>query len=107
MIVIAILGLLLAMTVPYYVRQRATAQANSCVNNLIKLDNAANQFAIENSKKTGATINYPQDLTPYIKLNSASQIPTCPASGTYLVAVVGSSPTCSLGNTVTPQHVVP
>ncbi len=107
MIVIAILGLLLAMTVPYYVRQRATAQANSCINNLIKLDDAASQFAIESGKKTGAAVSYLLDLTPYIKLNSTSQIPTCPANGSYFIAAIGSHPICSLGNTVTPPHVVP
>ena len=107
MIVIAILGLLLAIAVPYYVRQRATAQANSCINNLIKLDDAASQFALENGKKTGSAVNYPPDLTPYIKLNSTGQIPICPANGSYSITAVGSHPTCSLGNTVTPQHVVP
>ncbi len=34
MIVVGILGLLLGIMVPYYVNQRATAQANGCINNL-------------------------------------------------------------------------
>ena len=107
MIVVAILGLLMAIAVPYYVRQRSTAQANSCISNLLKLDDAVCQFALERGKKTGDAVAYPQDLTPYIKLNSVGQIPTCPASGFYALAAVGSHPTCSLGVSVSPQHVIP
>ena len=107
MIIVMILGLLLAMTVPFYIRQRATAQANSCINNLVKLDDAACQFALERGKKSGDAVAYPQDLTPYIKLNSGGQIPTCPASGFYTMTAVGLRPACSLGGSVSPQHLAP
>ena len=107
MIVVAILGLLMAIAVPHYVRQRAGAQATTCINNLLKLDDAACQFALERGKKTGDLISFPTDLTPYIKLNSAVQIPPCPAGGSYAVVSVGSHPTCSLGNFVTPSHILP
>jgi len=106
MIVILILAMLLAIIVPYYVKQRATAQANGCVNNLIRIEAAANQFALESGKKTGDPINYPSDLISYIKPR-AGQIPPCPAGGIYQIATVGAFPTCSLGTTVTPNHVVP
>ena len=58
MIIVMILGLLLAMTVPFYIRQRATAQANSCINNLVKLDDAACQFALERGKKSGDAVAF-------------------------------------------------
>lgn len=106
MIVVAIIGLLCAIAIPNYVKARASSQANACINNLRQIDGAMQQFAFENGKKVGDTINYPTDLTPYIKLNSVSSIPPCPAGGTYTVAAIGSSPSvsCSLGNTVTPAH---
>ena len=107
MIVVAILGLLLAIAVPNYVRQRASAQANICINNLLKLDDAACQFALERGKKSGDALSFSSDLTPYIKLNSTALIPACPASGTYSLAVIGSHPTCSLGNSVSPAHILP
>jgi prepilin-type N-terminal cleavage/methylation domain-containing protein len=107
MIVVMILGLLVAIAVPNYVNQRATAQAQTCINNLVKIDDATCQFALENGKKTGDVINFPNDLTPYIKLNSAGQIPPCPSGGNYSVGVVGAHPVCSLGSTVYPQHVMP
>ena len=65
------------------------------------------QFALERGKKNGDALAYPQDLTPYIRLNSGGEIPACPASGSYSVALVGSHPVCSLGGAVTPAHLIP
>jgi prepilin-type N-terminal cleavage/methylation domain-containing protein len=107
MIVIAIIGLLCAIAIPNYVKARANSQANACINNLRQIDGAMQEFAIENGKKVGDPINYPGDLLPYLKLNSAGQIPGCPAGGSYSVAPIGIEPSvvCSLGNTVTPAHI--
>jgi len=107
MIVVAIIGLLAAIAIPNFVKARATAQANACINNLRQIDAAANQFALEKGKTSGSTITLGTDLTPYIKLNTAGSIPGCPAGGTYTEATVGTSPTCSLSATVTPPHVLP
>src|ERR1039457_6465304 len=109
MIVVAIIGLLAAIAIPNFVKARATSQANACINNLRRIDDAANQFALEQHKTTGASVTYPTDLTPYIKLNSAGSIPGCPAGGSYNVVTIGAIPqvTCSLGNTVTPGHSQP
>jgi len=107
MIVVAIIGLLAAIAIPNFVKARATAQANACINNLRQIDAAANQFALEQGKTTGATINYPGDLTPYIKMNAGSAIPPCPAGGIYSDGTVGTPPVCSLGSTVTPAHILP
>jgi type II secretory pathway pseudopilin PulG len=106
MIVMAILGMLVSMVFPYYARDRAAAQANTCISNLILIQDAASQFALEKRKRTGDPINYPTDLIPYIKLTSAGHIPICPASGTYSITSVGTNAICSLGSTVNPPHVV-
>ena len=82
-------------------------QANSCVNNLRQIDAAACQFALENHLTNGDRINFPNDLTPYIKLNNDGKIFGCPQGGIYHIGRVGKSPTCSLGTTVTPAHVLP
>jgi prepilin-type N-terminal cleavage/methylation domain-containing protein len=109
MIVVAIIGLLAAIAIPNFVRARATSQANGCLNNMRQIDAAVNEFALENKLTTGATVNFPNDLTPYIKLNSQSSVPPCPAAGSYSVGTVGTIPqvTCSLGNSVTPGHYMP
>jgi len=107
MIVVAIIGLLAAIAIPNFVKARATSQANACINNMRQLDGAAQQWALEKGKKTGDTITIATDLTPYIKLNSASKIPPCPAGGSYTDAAVGDIPTCSLGTSITPFHQMP
>ena len=107
MIVVAIIGLLAAIAIPNFVKARATSQANACINNLRQIDSAVNEWALENKQVTGAAApSLTSDLTPYIKLNSANSIPSCPAGGSYTVGTVGASPqvTCNLGNTVTPGH---
>lgn len=108
MIVVAIIGLLAAIAIPNFIKARAKSQANACINNLRQIDAAANQFAIEHGATTGQTINFPTDLATYIKLNKSGSIPPCPVGGDYYQDnVIGSNPTCSLGTTVTPAHVLP
>jgi prepilin-type N-terminal cleavage/methylation domain-containing protein len=107
MIVVAIIGLLAAIAIPNFVNVRAKAQANACINNLSKIDAVASEFALENGKKNGDTINYPSDLTPYIKLNRAGSIPGCPAGGIYSETAVGVPPNCSLSTLVNPPHLLP
>jgi prepilin-type N-terminal cleavage/methylation domain-containing protein len=108
MIVVAIIGLLAAIAIPNFVKARATAQANGCINNMRQIDAAASQFALEMGKTSGSDINYPNDLTPYVKLTTTGNIPPCPAGGSYSVGTVGANPsvTCSLSDTVTPGHTL-
>jgi len=107
MIVVAIIGLLAAIAIPNFVKARATSQMNACINNLRQIDAAAHQFALEKGKKTGDAIVMNTDLTPYIKLNSASSIPPCPANGDYTLANVGDVPTCSLSTLTSNPHILP
>ena len=107
MIVVAIIGLLAAIAIPNFVRARATAQANACIHNLAQIDAAINEWALEQGKSTGAAANA-DVISGYIKLNSASSIPSCPAGGTYTYGNVGDSKqiSCSL-STLTPGHFLP
>jgi prepilin-type N-terminal cleavage/methylation domain-containing protein len=107
MIVVAIIGLLAAIAIPNFVKARATSQMNACINNLRQIDAAANEFALEQGKKTGDPITMTTDLTPYIKLNSGSSIPACPAGGTYAIAAVGVIPTCTLSTLTSSPHILP
>jgi len=108
MIVVAIIGLLAAIAIPSFVHARAKSQATACINNLRQIEAAVQQVAIEKGKHVGDTVNYPDDITPYIKLNSSGSIPPCPAGGTYSLQTVGTIPqaVCSLSTTVDPPHVL-
>lgn len=78
-----------------------------CINNLHQINAAAYQFALENHLTNGDHINFPSDLTNYIKLTSTGKIPPCPSGGIYSIKKVGDVPTCSLGTNVPQAHVLP
>jgi len=104
--IIATLVILALIAIPNFVEPRHYYSSNACVNNLRQIDAAVKQFALEHHLTNGAPINFPDDLTPYIKLNSVGKIPGCPAGGIYSIKRVGDTPICSLGTTVTPEHVL-
>ena len=83
------------------------SSANACINSLRQIDAADQEFALENHKTNGEAIDYPNDLTPYIKLNKDGKIKPCPQGGVYSIKKVGDTPTCSLSDTVTPAHILP
>jgi prepilin-type N-terminal cleavage/methylation domain-containing protein len=102
MIVVGIIALLASIAIPYFVRYRANAQAKVCVANMRQLEAAKEQWALENRKTTGATVDFTDLIggNAYIK-NSVG----CPASTTaYNLGAVGDRPTCP---TSLPEHVLP
>jgi len=110
MIVVAIIGLLAAIAIPNFVKARATSQQNACINNLRQIDAAVNEWALETGQTTGGgPPTLTANLTPYIKLNSNSSVPGCPAGGTYTVYTVGALPsvTCSLSTLTAEPHKLP
>lgn len=75
MIVVAIIGLLAAIAVPNFVKARNTAQANACKVNMKQIENAIEQWAVENGMADSDTVDKDQ-IKKYIKGNL---IPTCPS----------------------------
>ena len=108
MIVVAIIGLLAAIAIPNFIKARATSQQNACINNLRQIDGAISEWALETGQSTGATVSGVATVSAYIKLNSATSVPGCPANGTYSVTTVGAIPQvkCSLSTLGTP-HALP
>lgn len=99
MIVVLIIGILLAIAVPNFVKARESSRAKSCVANLKQIDAAVEQWAMDNKKADGDTCNWADIVPNYLK----SQ-PSCPSGGTYQAPfTVGQPPTCSIGGT----HALP
>lgn len=96
---VAVPGMLAAIAIPNFVKARATAQENTCINNLRMIDGAKQQWALEKNKKTG-DVPTEDDLMPYLGQNG--QFPKCPQGGTYTIGAIGEAPTCSV-----PGHVLP
>ncbi len=70
MIVVAIIALLAAIAVPGFLRARKRSQASRIVNDLRLIDSAVDQYAIENNKTSGSTVQVAA-WTNYLKVNSA------------------------------------
>ena len=66
MIVVAIIALLASIAVPGFLRARKRSQASRVINDLRLLDNAIDQYAIENNKTTNSPANF-TDLKAYLK----------------------------------------
>src|SRR4051812_47962562 len=98
MIVVAIIGLLAAIAIPNFIKARATSQANTCINNLRQIDGAITAWALESGKSNGVSIGGVDTVSNYIKLNSSSVVPGCPAGGDYSTGNVGDTAqvSCSL-----------
>ena len=109
MIVVAIIGLLAAIAIPNFIRARSKSQQNACINNLRQIDAAINEWALENGQTTGASVANVMTVSAYIKLNSNSSVPGCPAGGTYSTSTVGANPqvTCSLSSLTDTPHKLP
>jgi prepilin-type N-terminal cleavage/methylation domain-containing protein len=69
MIVVAIIALLASIAVPGFLRARKRSQASRIVNDLRLIDAAIDQYAIENNKMSGTTVNT-ADWTAYMKRGS-------------------------------------
>jgi prepilin-type N-terminal cleavage/methylation domain-containing protein len=66
MIVVAIIALLAAIAVPGFLRARKRSQASRIINDLRLIDSAVDQYAIENNKSSGNSVNT-ADWTNYLK----------------------------------------
>ncbi len=69
MIVVAIIALLASIAVPGFLRARKRSQASRIINDLRLIDAAVDQYAIENNKMSGSTVNT-ADWTAYMKRGS-------------------------------------
>jgi len=69
MIVVAIIALLASIAVPNFLRARKRSQATRILEDLRVLDNATDEYAIENNKTTGMNPTF-TDLKAYLKTGS-------------------------------------
>ena len=104
MIVVAIIGIIIAIAIPSFIRARETSRARACQENLAKIDGAKEQYALDENLGQGDPVAMADLVGPtlYIKRE-----PECPAGGAYTVDAVGTDPTCSyIAPAWSPQHVI-
>jgi len=95
MIVVAIIGILIAIAVPSFLRAREISRRNACQENMSKIDGAKQQWALENNQPATAQ---PQDSDLFGPSAYVRKSPVCPSSGVYYVRAVNEDPFCTLSN---------
>jgi prepilin-type N-terminal cleavage/methylation domain-containing protein len=91
MIVVLIIGILLAIAVPNFMRARDNSRAKSCIANLHQLDSAKQQAAMDLKLQNTDTPTVGQLVPTYIRA-----MPSCPANGTYTIGDMSTDPKCSV-----------
>jgi prepilin-type N-terminal cleavage/methylation domain-containing protein len=107
MIVVAIIGILIAIAVPGFVKARTQSRNRACQENLTKIDGAKEQWALENNKAVGTDCTmddlYVDDGSGYLKSS-----PQCPAADgeDYTVNAIGTAPACPVVDD-NADHILP
>jgi len=91
MIVVAIIGILIAIAVPGFIKARSESHRRTCQENLTKIDGAKEQLALEKNLKPMDTAT----SESLIKGTFLEKMPVCPDGGVYTIGPIGQSPVCS------------
>src|SRR5262245_33266508 len=86
MIVVSLIGLLVAIAIPSFLKSRETSQLNSILNNLRIVESAKDQWALENRQGSGATPDW-TNLADFIKGGTVKPA----TSETYSINSVGTN----------------
>jgi len=97
MIVVAIIGIIVAIAVPAFLRAREVSRARGCQENLAKIEGAVTMYAVEKKKGGDYDVSFDEiiqeDGTGYLKA-----MPSCPSNGEYSIDKINTPPTCSIGD---------
>lgn len=89
MITVAVIGVVSSLAVPNMIKARESAQTQTCISNLRKIDDAKSMWATFEGELETSVPDW-SDLVPdYIK-----RTPECPASGTYDIGQVREFTIC-------------
>lgn len=93
MIVVSVIGVLAAMALPHFVKARETSRQKLCIENLVQLESAKQQWGLDQNKGDG-DIPGRSDLigvASYIRV-----LPQCPSGGSYDFKPIGTPATCTI-----------
>jgi prepilin-type N-terminal cleavage/methylation domain-containing protein len=102
MVVIAIIGLLLAIAVPNWLKTRTRAQTDTCIENLSQIETAKQLWGLEKGKTVG---DEPDPSELYGPALFMKEPPECPAGGEYSINPIGTNATCTIEGHVLPEPI--
>ena len=93
MIVVAIIGIILAIAMPNFMKSRNNARQQVCIENLAQIESAKQIWGVETGKKEGDVASDSDLIGPMLYMKKK---PDCPAGGTYDFQSIGTSATCNI-----------
>ena len=93
MIVVLIIGILLAIAVPNFVRARQSSRLQTVTANLKQIESAKEQCAMDLGAAAGNTTLCTQAVLTNATTGYMKAWPTGPVTGTYAVGAIGANPT--------------
>ena len=95
MIVVLIIGILLAIAVPNFVKARESARTKSCVSNLQQIQAAKQQFAMDTKAAGTATVAATDIYGTGKYISGPATGPVCPAgTAVYVPGAVDTDAAC-------------
>lgn len=96
MIVVAIIGILAAIAIPNFIKNRDESQKRACLSNLRQIETAVENYRTANNMAIPAMADIAGDAQKYIKVE-----PKCPKGGTYTIPAEADdkgavTPTCNI-----------
>jgi prepilin-type N-terminal cleavage/methylation domain-containing protein len=93
MIVVAIIGLIVALALPNFLKSRTRAQTHICIENLSQIESAKQVWGLENGKQDGDTVAETDIIGPTLYIKT---VPICPAGGVYDLTTIGNPASCNI-----------
>ena len=92
LLLVAVLGLALAVFFPYTVGDKQDRSILICVKNLRELDKAMRLWQLDNQKDTLSAVTL-EEIIPYLKEGNPLM---CPSEGQYIVTGLTNPPSCTI-----------
>jgi len=100
--VLFVMGVLFVIVNPFGLFGKRVKAAKPCSNNLMRIDGAKQQWALENKAKAGDPVTL-ENILPYLGGTPTCNVP----GGKYLIGKVGKDPECTVHGTISqfkPDH---
>jgi prepilin-type N-terminal cleavage/methylation domain-containing protein len=106
MIVVTIVGLLVAIAIPNFVRARSVSLQTTCINNLSQIQSAVAQWVMETKAAGNSAVRY-SDIQSYLRGGVVCPVGGTSFSDSYSITDVQTPPACKQVPTGKDAHRLP
>jgi len=93
MTVVGIIGMLVTLALPNFIRARSTSQTRICITNLNKIESIKQNWGVEHARSLSEIPTVADLIGP---ISYLKEMPVCPASGVYDFRALNENATCTV-----------